>query len=194
MKVLGIDPGLATVGIGIIEKSETRDPSTRAELGAGHRPQSEGLRLIDWCTIETSPALAGAERLCELAEDLGKILEEHRPALAVVEKLYFETNRKTAMQVAEARGVILFTLHRACSGSGRVPLPILEPTPLELKLAVTGDGQADKGQLRKMLTQILRVSDATFAGGKDDATDAVALAVYGALTCHAERRRSMIGA
>lgn len=162
MIILGIDPGLATVGIGVVE------------TGVNGQRSTINCQLVDFCTIETSPSLSAPERLHELAGDLGSILKKHRPDLAVVEKLYFETNRKTAMQVAEARGVILLTLQEH-------NVPVFEPTPLELKLAVTGDGQADKEQLRKMLTQILCVSDAAFAGGKDDATDAVALAVYGAL-------------
>ena len=158
MRVIGIDPGLATVGIGVVE----------------------GLRLVDFCTIETSPALSAPERLAEIACDLSSILKKHRPALAVVEKLYFERNQKTAMNVAEARGVILVTLNQSKLDSGQA-LPILEPTPLELKLAVTGDGKADKRQIQDMLARILKLEAGFFRGVSDDATDAVALAVYGAL-------------
>ncbi len=159
MRILGIDPGLATIGIGLVERGGSKDD----------------LRLLDFCTIETAKSLPFPRRLQELAEDLRGILREHKPDLAVVEKLYFQTNAKTAMDVAEARGVILLTLAEA-------GVEILEPTPLQLKLAVTGDGKADKRQMRDMLRHILQCSPEAFAGEKDDTTDAVSLAVYGAST------------
>ncbi len=159
MRILGIDPGLATIGIGVIERGSSK----------------EDLRLLDFCVIETAKGLPRASRLQELAEDLRGILREHTPDIAVVEKLYFQTNVTTAMDVAEARGAILLTLAEA-------GVEILEPTPLQLKLAVTGDGKADKKQMRDMLHHILKVPEGSFAGISDDASDAVALAVYGALT------------
>ena len=162
MKILGIDPGLATVGIGIVEKCEERNAKRE-------------MRLLDWCVITTAKGLQLPERLREISKDLSKILRAEKPDLVVVEKLYFATNRKTAMSVAEARGVILLTVQTA-------GVPVLEPTPLQLKLAVTGDGSADKRQVREMLLRILHLDAAEFAGGSDDATDAVALAVYGAIT------------
>jgi len=147
MIVLGIDPGLATVGIGIIEKQQ----------------------ILDFCTIETSSALSTPDRLKEIADDLKSIIKKHKPDLAVIEKLYFEKNQKTAMAVAEARGVIILTVQE----SG---IPILEPTPLELKSAITGDGKADKRQMQDML-QITFKTD--LSGVPDDAVDALGLALYG---------------
>ena len=158
MRILGIDPGLATIGIGCIERGSSKDD----------------LRLLDSCTIETPKGLSHPMRLQELASDLRKVLQDRKPDLAVVEKLYFQTNVKTAMDVAEARGVILLTL--AESG-----IEILEPTPLQLKLAVTGDGKADKRQVSAMLRLILKLPQDAFALDADDVTDAVALAVYGAV-------------
>jgi crossover junction endodeoxyribonuclease RuvC len=152
MIILGIDPGLATVGIGIIEKLI-----------------AEKMRVLDWCTIDTSKALTLPQRLLEISDDLAEILREHKPALAVIEKLYFETNRKTAIDVAQARGVILHTVEEA-------GIPIIEPTPLELKSAVTGDGHADKKQMIAMMERILGEKCPS-----DDAADALGLAVYGAL-------------
>ena len=163
MIVLGIDPGLATVGIGLVEISRVPGPASQVP------------RLLDWCVITTAKGLPLPERLREISKDLSEILHAEKPDLVVVEKLYFATNRKTAMDVAEARGAILLTVQEA-------GVPVLEPTPLQLKLAVTGDGGADKRQVREMLLRILHLEEAAFTGGSDDATDAVALAVYGAFS------------
>lgn len=160
MRVLGIDPGLATVGVGLL--------STEPEP----KPQPT---ILDFCTIETSPSLSTSQRLLEISDDLSEYIREHKPDLVVVEKLFFETNRKTAMDVAQARGVILVSVEDFA-------IPILEPTPLELKSAVTGDGQADKLQMKTMLERTFNTS---FDGVKDDAVDAVGLALYGA-TCQTQ--------
>jgi len=152
MLILGIDPGLATVGIGIIESDA-----------------KEALRVIDYCTIETAKGNANADRLHEIANDLSSIIRKHHPSIAVIEKLYFETNQKTAMAVAEARGVILLT----CANEG---LSIIEPTPLELKVAVTGDGKADKRQMQNMINRMLGLDSLS-----DDVADALGLAIYGSL-------------
>ncbi|HLC75972.1 MAG TPA: crossover junction endodeoxyribonuclease RuvC [Candidatus Peribacterales bacterium] len=155
MIILGIDPGLATVGIGIIEYDAKRT-----------------FRVIDYCTIETLKASLTAERLRVIAVDLLNIIREHHPTIAVIEKLYFETNQKTAMVVSEARGVILLT----CA---KEELTIVEPSPLELKLAVTGDGRADKKQMEMMLSRTLNID---LSGVPDDAVDALGLALFGAVT------------
>src|SRR3989344_2290530 len=162
MIILGIDPGLAIVGIGIID--------------ASIRPAAAGLlsmtpyKVIDYCTIETSKTNTNADRLREIAEDLSSIIQKHRPSVAVIEKLYFETNQKTAMSVAEARGAILLT----CTQAG---LSIIQPTPLELKVAVTGDGRADKKQMQDMVERTFKID---LRGVSDDAVDALGLAMYGA--------------
>jgi len=155
MIILGIDPGLATVGIGLIDAS-----------------QRSIFKVIDYCTIETKKELSSADRLREIAEDLSSIIQDHHPSIAVIEKLYFETNRKTAMNVAEARGVLLSTCSEA-------RLTILEPTPLELKVAVTGDGRADKKQMAMMVSRTLKID---LKGVPDDAVDALGLSIFGAFT------------
>lgn len=152
MRVIGIDPGLATVGIGIVEES-----------------LDGKLVVIDYCTIETEPSLALPARLLEISDDLAEMLRTHAPDIAVVEKLYFGTNSQTAISVAEARGVILITIEEA-------GIPIIEPTPLELKSSVTGDGRADKVQMKLMLERALNLD---FSGVRDDAIDALGLALYG---------------
>lgn len=153
MRVLGIDPGLATTGIGLIETSQ------RGQCVA-----------LDWFVITTPAGLPIPERLLEIATDLHECIAEHRPSLVVVEKLFFATNKKTALDVAQARGVILMTVQRSC-------VPLLEVTPLQLKSGITGDGRADKTQLQDMLVKALKLTERP---KPDDAADALALALYGA--------------
>ncbi len=153
MLILGIDPGLATIGLGLLEVRSHAD-----------------MHAIDWLTINTKPGVL-SERLLEISKDLSEFLQNKKPELAVIERLFFATNEKTALDVAHARGVILSTV--AASG-----IPVIEPTPLQMKLAITGDGQADKVQVQTMLKHLLKLEDIPTP---DDAADALALAVYGAL-------------
>ena len=124
---------------------------------------------ITWLVSETSPKKDRGERLLEIAQDLKEILKKYKPDLAVVEKIYFQKNVKTAIGVAEARGVVLLTLSEA-------GIPTLEPSPREVKLAVTGDGNADKLQVQNMVMRILCLNEFP---KPDDAADALALAVFG---------------
>lgn len=157
MRILGIDPGLATVGLGLIDAASV------------HR-----ITVIEWLTISTAAGGSLQERLQEIHRDLTEYIKNAKPDLAVVEKLYFETNVKTAMDVAQARGVLLLTIAEA-------GIPILEPTPLQLKSAITGDGKADKQQMQQMLVRTLGLTQVPHP---DDAADALALAVYGAVLQH----------
>lgn len=152
MLVLGIDPGLKTVGLGLVESRNAAEPRAR-----------------DWLTIETDAGLAFSSRLGEIASDLGAYLDDHRPDLVVVEKIFMQTNRKTAFDVAHGRGAIVAEI-------GRRGIPLLEPTPLELKSAITGDGNADKKQMQDMVARILALDARPTP---DDAADALALALYG---------------
>ncbi|MDO8468141.1 MAG: crossover junction endodeoxyribonuclease RuvC [Candidatus Peribacter sp.] len=154
MKVLGIDPGLATTGLGLIEADERQK-----------------LTVVEWLTIATPAGLPLADRLEEIRNDLLTYLQEHKPDLAVVERLFFSTNVKTAFDVAQVRGVILLTL-------AEQSIACLEPNPLTLKSCITGDGRADKRQMQNMICRIL---DLTEIPKPDDAADALALAVFGAL-------------
>ena len=154
MRIVGIDPGLATVGLGYVDSTSAHD-----------------IRAGEWLTIQTAAGLPLADRLLEIRTDLLAYISEIRPDVAVVEKLFFATNQKTAIDVAQARGVILFTLAEAA-------LPIIEPTPLQLKSCITGDGGADKQQVQEMLMRTLNLAKIPTP---DDAADALGLAVYGAI-------------
>lgn len=154
MRILGVDPGLATVGIGIVEST------------GSHRVEA-----VDWCAITTKADLPLPERLREIAADLRAMVAEHQPTLAVVERLFFAVNAQSALEVAQARGAIL-TVLAECG------VPVLEPTPLELKLAITGDGQADKAQMQSMIALTLKLEEIP---SPPDAADALALAFFGAV-------------
>lgn len=157
MRILGIDPGLATVGIGLIEVMKNGEPVA-----------------VEWLTIKTEPGLPLALRLKELAEDLRKYIDDAKPDLAVVEKLFFATNKRTAMGVSQAQGVILATLAQS-------NIELLEVTPLQLKTAITGDGRADKQQMQAMVKRTLKLKEVPTPA---DAADALALALLGAFTWH----------
>jgi crossover junction endodeoxyribonuclease RuvC len=154
MRILGIDPGLAVVGLGLIEA-----------------PSAYDLNVVDWLTIRTPAGLSLSQRLLEISRDLGTYLDEAKPDLAVVERLFFETNVQTAIDVAHARGAILAKL-------AEHGIPVIEPTPLQLKLAITGDGKADKRQMQTMLPHLLKLKEIP---RPVDAADALALAAYGAI-------------
>ncbi len=154
MRILGVDPGLSTAGIGLIE--------------TGRHPSD--VHALDWMTITTPSALPLPDRLLELANDLDAYLAEAKPDLAVVEQLFFSTNKRTAMDVSQARGVILVTLRKR-------GIEVMSATPLQLKTAITGDGQADKKQMQAMVKRILKLDTLPTPA---DAADALALALYGA--------------
>lgn len=154
MRIIGIDPGLATIGIGVVEATSVH-----------------AILPVEWLTITTQAGQPALDRLSEIHRDLGAFLVEAKPELAVVERLFFETNAKTAMDVAQARGVILLTL-------AEHGIVVIEPSPLQLKSAITGDGRADKRQVQEMLMRMLHLTELP---KPDDAADALALAVYGAI-------------
>lgn len=154
MLFLGIDPGLATTGLGLIEADEQRTLTVR-----------------EWLTIRTPAGLPLADRLEEIRKDLWQYLQDHKPDLAVVERLFFSTNVKTAFDVAQVRGVILLTL-------AQQGIAFLEPNPLTLKSCITGDGRADKRQMQDILCRTLNLKEIP---KPDDAADALALALFGAL-------------
>jgi len=130
MLVIGIDPGTARTGYGLIRQSE-----------AGT------LALVDFGIIETSPNQPMSERLLKIHRDLQDILSQHRPEEAAVERLFFQKNVKTALSVGQARGVAILAL-------AELGLNIKEYSPQDIKLAVTGYGAAEKGQVQRMVQNL----------------------------------------
>ncbi len=149
MKILGIDPGTATVGWGIIEIQGGKATA----LAYGH--------------ISTDKDLAPEKRLSEIARDLKIIIEQYEPTEAAVEELFFFKNQKTIISVAQARGVILLTLENFC-------VSIFGYTPLEVKQALTNYGRADKTQVQLMVQTLLKLPAIP---QPDDTADALALAL-----------------
>lgn len=151
MIILGIDPGIATTGYGII---------------ANYRGK---LSLISFGCILTSKNLTLPQRLKETHADLTKLIKKHKPEILVVESVYFSTNAKTAISVAESRGVVLLA-------GEQNKLKILEFTPLQVKNRLTGYGKAEKKQVQYMVQKMLGLESIP---KPDDAADALALAICG---------------
>ncbi len=149
MIILGIDPGTAALGYGIIERKGGR------------------LRAIDYGCLETSPDTAMPERLLAIHGLLDELLDVHQPALVGVERLFFSKNAQTAMAVGQARGIVLL----AAAQHGR---PVREATPNEVKSAIAGYGAADKQQVQRMVQLVLGMTELP---RPDDAADALAIAV-----------------
>jgi len=151
MKILGVDPGSSRCGYGLINKEGSKLSYIKAGL------------------IEVKESDIN-QKLLYLASDFKKILEQNRPELVAIEKIFFSKNIKTAIEVAQARGVlILETL--------RQKIPIIEFTPQEIKQAVTNYGSADKKTVAKMVNVILCRQDTYVV---DDISDAVAIAIAAA--------------
>ncbi len=149
MIILGIDPGIATVGWGVID---VQDNQTTA-VAFGH--------------ISTSPQSPPSRRLAEISRDLSEIISKYRPKEAAVEELFFLNNQKTALMVAQSRGCILLTLENS-------RVKVHGYTPLEVKQALTNYGRADKSQVQLMVKSLLKLSAVP---RPDDVADALAIAI-----------------
>ncbi len=147
--ILGIDPGIADTGFGVIVKN-------------GH-----DLICLDYGTIKTKAQLSLPQRLSHLHQQLEKIITKFKPDLIAVEELFFYKNVKTAFMVGQARGVILLTAWQA-------NLKIVEFTPLQVKQAVSNYGSASKQQVQKMVKLLLKLNKLP---KPDDAADALAIAI-----------------
>jgi crossover junction endodeoxyribonuclease RuvC len=154
MKIIGIDPGTATTGFGVIEAASGR------------------MRFIDAGVITTPPTDAMPDRLATIYRELTGLVAEHRPQAAAVEQLFFATNVTTAISVGQARGVILLVLAQA-------GLNAAEYTPMQVKQAVSGYGGAKKPQVQEMVKNLLKLPAIP---RPDDAADALAIAITHAHT------------
>ncbi len=149
MLVLGIDPGTAITGYGLI------------------RETVDGLQIVDYGAIRTPKDLPLSERLLLLHEKLNEIILLHHPQTGAVEKLFFQRNVTTALSVGHARGVVLLAMAQA-------GIPVYEYTPMQVKEAVVGYGGADKRQVQEMIKALLAMEEIP---QPDDAADALAVAV-----------------
>ncbi|MFA5099128.1 MAG: crossover junction endodeoxyribonuclease RuvC [Candidatus Paceibacterota bacterium] len=158
MKILGIDPGSARIGYGLIEKSGSELKFLKAGI----------LKIVskDKC-----------ERLVDLEKSFSALLKKEKPDWVVMEKLYFVKNQKTGLEVAQSRGVLTLLITKS-------KIPLLEFTPLEIKQGVTGYGMADKKSVAKMVAKILKTDK---INEYDDATDALAGAITGSSNINFQR-------
>lgn len=149
MIILGIDPGLAIVGWGVIEYRNSK------------------FRTVAYGSIQTPAGMRTEERLSAIFDGMNELIEKYRPDAMAVEELFFNTNVTTGIRVAEARGVILLAAERA-------GIPMQEYTPMQVKQAVTGYGKAEKRQVITMVTMLLALQKPP---KPDDTADALAIAI-----------------
>lgn len=155
MIIVGFDPGLATLGYGVIKKEAKRKPE-----------------MVDYGIISTPKDENLAVRLCILEKGVKQVIDKFSPAEIAIEELFFAKNVKTGIAVAHARGVILLTANKECG-------KIFEYTPLQIKQALTGYGRADKNQIQQMVKSFLGLKAVP---KPDDAADALAVALCHAQT------------
>ena len=149
LRILGIDPGTGIVGFGFIE-SDGRD-----------------LKLVDAGVIRTPAGQPAEERLLTIYDELDLLIKQYKPQSMSVEKLFFARNVTTAMSVSQSRGVVLLAAVKA-------KLAVAEYTPLQIKMAITGYGRADKKQMQEMVRLLLKLDQIP---KPDDAADALAAAI-----------------
>ncbi|HNZ64141.1 MAG TPA: crossover junction endodeoxyribonuclease RuvC [Bacillota bacterium] len=152
MVILGIDPGYAITGFGVLQYNKSH------------------FRVLDYGVVRTGAGAPFPERLLAIQQALSDLLDRYRPDCVAIEELFFSRNTTTAIGAAQARGVAVVTA--ASSG-----LPVYEYTPIQVKLAVTGYGRAEKQQVQEMVRILLNLSEKP---EPDDAADALAVAI-----CHA---------
>lgn len=160
MVILGIDPGYAIVGYGVIEYKSNR------------------FKVLDFGAITTQAHTDFNDRLYHIYSALTNLVEIYKPDAMAIEKLFFNTNQKTAIDVAQARGVILLSARQH-------GVPIFEYTPLQVKQSVVGYGRAEKKQVQEMTRLLLNLDKVP---KPDDTADALAMAI-----CHAHSSGSALG-
>jgi len=158
MVILGIDPGTAATGYGLIKKEGSQ------------------LKIIKYGCIKTEKDLTAAQRLNQIDQQLHKIIKENQPEQIAVESIFFFKNQKTVIAVSQARGVVL-------ARAAEMNIPVVEFTPLQIKQAVTSYGRADKSQVQKMVKLLLGLKEIP---RPDDAADALAAAICCAHSCNSQ--------
>ncbi|MEK7540770.1 MAG: crossover junction endodeoxyribonuclease RuvC [Patescibacteria group bacterium] len=162
MIIIGIDPGSVIVGYCIIKKNKNRS-----------------LEVIDFGCIITDKFTTTGERLKKIYKEITKLIEKHRPEIVSVETLFFFKNLKTVMPVSQTKGVILLA-------AAQKKIPLFEFTPLQIKMTITGYGRAEKKQVQEMIKKTVDISNFDLKKNnrkKDDAFDALGVAICAALKC-----------
>lgn len=156
MLILGIDPGTARLGFGLVENGQKK------------------LKFIAAGCLETTKEMATGDRLNFLYEEVGKVIKLHKPDVLAIEQLFFGINSRTAMAVGQARGVVLAV-------AAKHKVPIFEYQGLSVKFAVAGSGRADKKQIQESVRKILSMKEII---KPDDAADGLAIAIAHHLKTH----------
>lgn len=162
MVILGIDPGYARVGWAVLEVQRA---TLRLRSGQEFKVQSCGC-------VETSKETDSQERLAYVYKQICALIKKYKPDVLAIEELFFTTNEKTAFKVGEARGVTILA-------GAMQKIPVFSYTPLQVKIAVTGYGKADKSQVGRMVKAILKLNEMPKL---DDTVDAIAVALTHAFT------------
>lgn len=162
MIIIGIDPGYAIVGIGVVEY-------------VGNK-----FRTLEYNAITTPAGMPTTERLKKIYQEMTMYIDKYKPDAVAIEELFFNSNQKTAINVAQARGVLLVAV-------ANKNIPICEYTPLQVKQSVTGYGRADKKQIQTMVKMLLGLNAIP---KPDDAADALAIAICHA---HSNKMNNMFG-
>ena len=165
MRIMGIDPGYAIVGYGLLDYSGNR------------------FSVVNFGAITTSADMPFERRLLAIYDDMRVLLQSYKPDVVSIEKLFFNTNQKTGIDVAQARGVTLLPVIQA-------GIPFFEYTPLQVKSSITGYGRAEKQQVQELVRTILHLKEVP---KPDDTADAVALAITHAYSINTRRLIGQIG-
>ncbi|MBU0476768.1 crossover junction endodeoxyribonuclease RuvC [Patescibacteria group bacterium] len=155
MIILGIDPGLATIGYGLIKKNKKKIKGKMI------------LECLGCGLIKTTPALERPERLEKINNELSKLIKKYKPNILVMENVYFFKNAKTVISVSQAQGVILLT-------AAKNKIPVFYFTPLQIKMTVTGFGRAEKKVVQERIKKVLNLKELP---KPIDASDALATAL-----------------
>jgi len=147
MKVISIDPGYERVGVAVIERNGNKEDLIFSEC------------------IETSRKVSHPERLSVIGKRVADLIQQFQPGFLATESLFFKNNQKTAMKVSEARGVVIYEAQK-------VGIKIFEYTPLQIKIAVTGYGRSEKGQITEMVKKLIKINKPI---KYDDEYDAIAV-------------------
>jgi len=160
MIILGIDPGTATTGYGLLKINKKKN----------------NFELVDFGWIKTPKEMESGKRLSMIYREIQTLCKDHQPDILSIERLFFATNVKTAMAVSESTGVIKLA-------ATRKKVPVVEYTPMQIKKEVTGSGRADKNEMKKEVRKLLNFrSPKKKKTHFDDVCDALAVAI-----CHARK-------
>ncbi len=172
MKIISIDPGYERIGIAVLEKNAPPAGGGKASFAKSYGGPREELLYSDCFKTDTKSKLS--QRIFCIGEEIARLIKKYKPEALAIETLFMTSNQKTVMGVSEARGVIMYEASRA-------GIPIFEYTPLQIKIAVTGYGRAEKREVHTMVKKLISLSDKKMI---DDEVDAIAVG----LTCFAHEK------